>query len=224
MKRATCLIACSGAALAAVVLGCNALLGIGAASLESDDGGAGGDGGRALTCAYLCATLVQNCTQQFSEFVGSEDPMTLCMQMCPAIDPGFSIGPTNDDTQGCRIYYAEQAATDPATNCRIAGPLGGGICGKDPCQLFCALDVQYCNNPPVSTPQYNSTGDCLTACQDGGFPYLVPPPDGGCPGYDLLDCTNTLNCRFWHLENAYGSQANGQFHCPHTQQQSPVCN
>jgi hypothetical protein len=226
MNRVTVWLACSGAALLAAALGCNAILGIGAASLDSSDGGTGVEASRGLSCDYYCATVVQNCPQPFAEYVGSNnDPMSVCETVCPAIDPGFSIGAGTGDTLGCRIFYAEQAATDPATNCRKAGPLGGGACASDPCRLFCELDVQYCNNPPVSAPQYDGGTDCLSDCRDGGYPYLLDPPqDSGCPGYDLLDCTNTLNCRFYHLENAYGSKDNGVFHCPHTAQQSQVCN
>jgi hypothetical protein len=199
--------------VAAALVGCNGLLGIGAASMEAEDGG-GGDGGvvipgRALTCP-----------QANAEFVGSEDSQALCMTMCPALDVGGAIGPSNDDTLGCRIYYAEQAQGDPATNCRFAGPGGGGKCGTDPCSIFCALDVQYCNSASISTPAFASGTDCLAACNagadGGGFPYLTTGPD-------LLDDTNTLNCRLWHLENAYGSTANGQFHCPHTEQVSSMC-
>src|SRR5579884_3768518 len=158
MKRVHVLaFACSGAALAAALLGCNALLGIGSASLEPEDGG-GEAGAQGPSCQLYCSTIVQNCTGQFAEYVGSEDPTQLCMAMCPVWDNGFSVGPTNDDTVGCRLYYAQQAATDPATNCRNAGPLGGGVCGAgaNPCQDFCSLDVQYCNNAPVNTPQYAS--------------------------------------------------------------------
>jgi hypothetical protein len=228
MMRAWLLGGAAAATVAAALVGCNGLLGIGAASMAED----AGEGGpvmpaRSLTCAYYCATIVQNCSQQYAEFVGSEDATSLCMAMCPALDQGSSISPSNDDTLGCRTYYAEQAATDPATNCRIAGLLGGGTCGKDPCQLFCELDVQYCAS--VGASVYTGLNDCTSDCEaasdgGGGYPYLVPPPpDSGCPAYDLLDCTNTLNCRFWHLQNAYGSSANGTFHCPHTELASMVC-
>ncbi|HEY3820989.1 MAG TPA: hypothetical protein VGL81_27685 [Polyangiaceae bacterium] len=229
--RGVWLLGCGAAAVvAATLFGCNGLLGIGAASMESEDGGT--DGApvvptRALSCAYYCATIVTNCTQANAEFVGSEDSQTLCNTMCPAFDTGSAIGPSNDNTLACRIYYAEQAQSDPTTNCRFAGVGGGGKCGTDPCSTFCALDTQYCNTAAISTPDsypFASTTDCQTACtgspdagaDSGGFPYLTT-------GQDLLDDTNTLNCRLWHLENAYGSTANGKFHCPHTQQVSSMC-
>jgi hypothetical protein len=49
--------------------------------------------------------------------------------------------------------------------------------------------------------------------------------DGGAntQGVDLPDGTNTLNCRFYHLENAYPSVSRGQTHCPHTMPISATC-
>jgi len=208
---------CSLPVAVGAALGCNGLLGIGPASREADEAGAA----QSLTCQYYCQTIVQNCAQANAEFLGGEDPTALCMSMCPALDVGTAIAATNDDTLGCRIFYAEQAATDPVTNCRFAGMLGGGKCGSDGCQVFCSLDVNYCTSAllggQIPTP-YTSQGDCLATCGDGGYPYLTQ--DAG----DLLEGTNTLNCRFWHLENANGSTAAGQFHCPHTQRVSMTCN
>jgi hypothetical protein len=220
------LIGCgAAAAMAGALVGCNGLLGIGAASMEPED--AGGEGGavvippRALSCDYYCATVVTNCSQANAEYLGSEDALALCKTMCPAFDVGAAIGASNDDTLGCRTFYAEQAQGDPTTNCRYAGPGGGGKCGHDPCSVFCSLDTQYCNSAAISTPAFASTSACQTACtagaDGGGFPYLTTGPD-------LLDNTDTLNCRLWHLENAYGSVTNGQFHCPHTQTISSMCN
>ena len=219
MSRTWWLLGCSVPVVAGAMLGCNGLLGIGPASLEGDDGGTTVTATRGLTCPYYCQTIVQNCTQANAEFLGSEDPTTLCMTMCPVFDVGSSIAATNDDTLGCRVYYAEQAASDPATNCRFAGVMGGGRCGTDSCQLFCSLDVNYCTTAllsPNATP-YTSQADCLSSCSDGGYPYLTQ--DAG----DLLEGSNTLNCRFWHLENANGSTSAGQYHCPHTEKQSMTC-
>jgi hypothetical protein len=237
----------SSTVLAVALLGCNAVLGIGAATLDpeagkaaesgsGDDGAGGGDAGadgsvgRALSCDYYCRTVTQNCTGQNSEFEGTEDVGAICQTVCQAYDVGHAgtIAATDDDTLGCRIFYAEAALANPDLNCRFAGPLGGGRCGTDPCQLFCALALQYCSGPPLPaqlctsnftdkcTP-YGTSADCLAACRgDGGYPYIRT-------GSDLLDNTNTLNCRMYHLENAYGSAASQEFHCPHTAQVSMVC-
>jgi hypothetical protein len=242
--------AAGSAALAAALVGCNAVLGIGAASLDpeagvvaveagsGDDGGADVDNGeagpaRGLACDYYCKTILQNCTGADSEFAGT-DTNAVCHTVCQAFDVGQAIGPTDDNTLGCRIFYAEKALATPDVNCRFAGPLGGGKCGGDPCGVFCQLTLQYCSTPPLPatvcsasvtancTP-YASSGDCLADCRGGG--------DGGAGGYPYIDTGNdlpssgdTLNCRMYHLENAYGNATSQAFHCPHTAQVSAACN
>jgi hypothetical protein len=217
--------ACAAAGSVLAIAGCNSVLGIGAASLDSDGGaGGGGDAGRSLSCAYYCSTVIQNCTQNNAEFEGTEDPTAICMSACPGYDVGHSgtIGPSDDDTLGCRIFYAELAANDPATNCRFAGVGGGEKCGTDPCSLFCALDLAYCTSltpSPTSSykPPYASTAECLTDCRgDAGYQYLLDVSD-------LQDNGDSLNCRIYHLQNAYGSEASGEFHCPHTAKVSATC-
>jgi len=219
------MVAAGALAVGLAATGCNSVLGIGAATLDPDaasGSGSGGNPGRALSCPYYCNTVVQNCTGNNAEFEGTEDPMAICLSACPGIDVGHAgtIGPTDDDTLGCRIYYAEQAATDPATNCRFSG-LGGGMrCGKDPCVLFCALDLPYCASLTTPTPAYTSNVECLAECRgvgaDAGYPYLLNVSD-------LQDNGNSLNCRIYHLQNAYGSEASGEFHCPHTAKISQTC-
>lgn len=243
MKRSLIVLLAGGVVLtAAALLACNAVLGIGAATLDTDsgatvEGGTGDDGGipgRALSCDYYCRVVQQNCSGNNNEFEGTEDAGAICQTVCQAYDTGHTgtIGPSDDDTLGCRIFYAEKAAVDPATNCRFAGLGGGGKCGNNPCQLFCALTLQYCVSPPLSaTPcsdtvvsactPYASVGDCLAACQatagDAGYRYILS-------GSDLLDNGDSLNCRVYHFENALGSTKSLQFHCPHTAKVSAVCN
>jgi hypothetical protein len=226
------------AVASAALFACNAVLGIGAATLDTDAGagaetGTGDDGGppgRALSCDYYCRTVDNNCTGNNNEFEGTEEAGAICQTVCPAYDIGHTgtIGPSNDDTLGCRIFYAEKAAIDPGTNCRFAGVAGGGKCGTDPCRLFCELTLAYCTSPPLpATPcsdtvtdtctPYASSADCLAACRgDAGYQYMLT-------GSDLLDDTDTLNCRVYHLLNAYGSSTSQSFHCPHTAKVSAVC-
>jgi hypothetical protein len=232
MKRALLVLVGGAVALSAAgILACNAVLGIGAATLEPDAGDDGGAVGRALSCDYYCRTITQNCTGPNAEFEGTEDAGSICQTVCPSYDVGHAgvIGPTDDDSLGCRIFYAEKAAAAPDVNCRFAGPMGGGKCGVDPCRLFCALDMAYCTSPPLSaTPcsatvtssctPYGSSTECLQDCRgDAGYPYVLT-------GSDLLDTTDTLNCRVYHLENAYGTSGAQGFHCPHTAKISDTCN
>jgi len=203
------------AACAAAVVACNGLLGIGPASMESDDGG---PGPAAPTCQYYCDTIMQNCPTGTpnAEYLTP----AICMSMCPAFDSNNSIKDSKDDTLDCRIFNAQQAAKNPDLYCRFAGPLGGGHCGSDPCQPFCTLDTSYCNgqcvNGDCKPVIYSSPAACEAACTQN-FPYLTDAGD------TALESTNTLNCRLWHLETAFVSPDNGEYHCPHTAVVSATC-
>ena len=197
------------AALGASLVACNGVLGINSAALEPDAGA--GEASTALSCDTYCATITQNCTGADQEYLTQD----VCNSMCPAFEVNGTVADTADDTLGCRMFFAQQAAQTPDTSCRFAGPLGGGHCGNAPCQDFCSLDVNYCKGDKPVTYE-GGVPDCLSACQ--GFPYLTADA-----GDTTLESTNTLNCRLWHLETAYGSDQAGQFHCPHTAQMSTTC-
>src|ERR1700722_4530245 len=200
------------AALAGGVIACNGLLGIQSATLGEVDAGALEAG---LNCEYYCQTITNNCSAADSqEYQGS---LALCESMCT--DFAFDNGTLDDvsgNTLGCRIHFAQLAASAPTTNCRFAGPPGGGQCEgapADPCPNFCQLDVPFCAG--INRPSYLSVQDCTNHCgADAGYPGYVFTTDGGSTGVDLPDGTNTLNCRFYHLENAYPSTARGAAHCP----------
>jgi len=205
------------AALALLVtnlLACNGLLGIGAASLEEDAGGGGdagsGEAATEFSCANYCSVIMQNCTGANAEYLSA----AICNSMCPAFEQGTAIADTADDTLGCRLYFAEQAAQSPATSCRQAGPLGGNHCGSSPCGPFCDQDLGYCTGDKPNA--YASVSGCVTACAN----YTYNTADAG---DTTTESGNTLNCRLWHLETAYTSDAFGKFHCPHTAQVSTTC-
>ncbi|HEY8089539.1 MAG TPA: hypothetical protein VIF09_16875 [Polyangiaceae bacterium] len=194
-----------------VLLGCNGLLGIGAASLE-DEGGAGPTNTTQLTCASYCSVVMTNCTGPNAEYLTQD----ICNSMCPAFELGGTIADTADDTLGCRTFFANQAASTPDTSCRMAGPLGGGHCGTNPCGPFCDLDVSYCKgDKPL--PYEGGLPDCLGSC--AGYPYLTTGA-----GDTTSESGDTLNCRLWHLETANTSDSYGQQHCPHTAKVSFTCN
>jgi hypothetical protein len=197
--------------LAAAALGCNGLLGIGAASLEAEDGGTEASTST-LSCASYCNVVMQNCTGNNAEYLTND----ICNSMCPAFELGSTIADTADDTLGCRTYFANQAKQTPDVSCRMAGPLGGGHCGSNPCGPFCDQDMGYCTgDKPV--PYEGGVAGCQAAC--GTYPYLT-----GDAGDTTTQSGNSLNCRLWHLETAYTSDSFGVFHCPHTELQSFYCN
>jgi len=206
------LLGCGAAAVfAATLAGCNGLLGIGAASMESDDAGAGEASTNTLSCSSYCSVIMQNCTNDNAEYLTAD----ICNAMCPAFEQGTSVADTADDTLGCRLFFANQAAQTPDTSCRQAGPLGGGHCGASPCGPFCDQDIGYCTSS-TAVAYDGGLSACLSACQ--GYPYLT-----GDAGDTTTESGNTLNCRLWHLETAYTSQQFGVFHCPHTAQLSSTC-
>jgi hypothetical protein len=193
---------------------CNALLGVGPATLGAEDAtipDAGVDAG-AFSCANYCSTIMANCTGNNAEYLST----AICAQMCPVFDIGTTVGDTADDTLGCRLFHAMAATTPIAADlhCRFAGPLGGDHCG-DPREAFCALDTSYCVAPnPV--PYTGGQGGCQTATQP--IKYIVAGA-----GDLTSEATNTLNCRLWHMETAYTSAAYGSIHCPHTELMSSTC-
>jgi hypothetical protein len=207
----------SALVVGAAVVACNGVLGIQSAT-TGDTVPVG------LTCDYYCQTINNNCpTTTNTEYQQSAD---LCTSMCNNLE--LDLGTLNDtsgNTLGCRIHYAQLAGTSNAdANCRFAGPLGGGVCGQpsDACNNFCSLGVPFCSQQ--GAPDYVNVGDCLDACNpDAGYAGYVFTTDGGSTGVDLPDGTNTLNCRFYHLENAYPSKARAVVHCPHTMPMSATC-
>jgi hypothetical protein len=208
-----------GAALAllASAVACNGLLGIGPASLEEDAGDAGTPTGD-LSCQHYCDLVLQNCTGANAEYLGQAAQQT-CLAMCPAFEVSSRIADTADNSLGCRLFFASEAASTPGVSCRFAGPLGGGHCGSDPCVPFCALDVQYCAGPDLPVAYEGGVPECMNACKtQPGFPYLVVDA-----GDTTLDTTNTLNCRLWHLETAFSSPTAGKLHCMHTKAVSTTC-
>jgi hypothetical protein len=137
--------------------------------------------------------------------------------MCAGLDPGVA-GETSGDTLACRASQAAQAAADPATYCRQAGPLGSGSCAK-PCGPFCQRASSTCE-PLGLFPYMGGVAECVTTCQ--GWPYLMGPNEG-----DLVFLSgDTLNCRVYHLEVATDPQSPSaaQAHCPHLGAVSATCN
>ena len=144
----------------------------------------------------------------------------VCMAMCATFDTG-KLGDTTGDSRGCRLTYA-QAASDPATYCQKAGPLGGGGCAE-PCNSFCNLDDVLCAQAGVIVYE-GGIAECEQACK--GFTYLLTVDAGGTVGDVALSTMDTLNCRLYHLESAYDptNPKSTNYHCPHTAPVSATCN
>ena len=202
------------AALAALgAIACNGVLGIDSATLDPSygrDAAPAPDAGleAGSPCEAYCQAVVTNCPNE------EYNDVPTCLALCGAFDLGQSTD-TSQDSLGCRAHYAALAATD-SSNCRAAGPLGGGVCGSDLCTTFCTLDTFACTGD-------NAVFDggalgCEAACNADFDTYLADA------GSDLaLSTGNTLNCRIWHLEAAVASDTELAHHCPHTATISTFC-
>ena len=158
MRRKQALLALLMLPLAA---SCAGILGIDKATLEAnepgDDGGSGGSGGdtsrpRTL-CEDYCAAALKNCTGDFELY----PDLKFCLAVCAAVPEGARTDLLGN-TVGCRLHFAESAATvEKQFNCSAAGPGGNGVCG-DNCDSFCAIDATIC--PGI----YATKQDCEDAC------------------------------------------------------------
>lgn len=204
------------------LLACNQALGIDSATVDPALGGAAGAAGATGgegdgTCADYCDTIMTACTDARAEYISKD----VCLAMCQHFEPGVP-GDTSQDSLACRDYHAHAALGDPETHCRHAGPLGGGVCGSDPCAPFCTLVAALCDDetPP---PYANGEIDCRQACtantNGASFTYHVT---GGFTDLGETD-GDTLNCRLYHLESAYAGDAAKHTHCPHTAVVSATC-
>jgi hypothetical protein len=192
--------------------GCNAVLGIDEAKLETatGDGGADADGGtNASGCVDYCNQMASNCQNNRAEWVDIDT----CLAFCGTWD----IGTPNDqtgNTVNCHLNHAK-AAANAVDECPKAGPSGGGVCGE-PCQNFCNLDSVFCGMETGAKQPYPNH-DCLMACRT--FP-LVPG--------NIANTTsgNSLQCRYYHLEAAVQGKTQTFLdqHCPHTAPISMTCN
>jgi hypothetical protein len=190
--------------LGASAIACNAVLGIDAAQQDPS-----------TPCERYCSTVMANCTGTNLEYL---DDAT-CLAMCAHFEPGVAAD-TAQDSLACRTYHAGAAATDPNFHCRHAGPVGGGVCGDDPCGPFCLLDSALCSD--LTNPPYpNGEVGCRDACKAANFLYETTSGHG-----DTNEQSgNTLNCRIYHLEAAYAPNNPDAktTHCPHTAVSSAKC-
>ncbi len=222
-----------------LLVSCNGILGISEAALEPPDAGPGQLSPEAsseseaalyaLTCSNYCSLIESNCTVTSQDGDNTEylsaDGGSICETMCnefEVTDEVTSAGqePSGADTLNCRVWHTNAARLgDPHTHCPHAGPLGGMLCGTDPCEPFCRMDVDFCTG---QNAQYTSYEDCLSACR--------PDPDSGVGGYpyelSVVDTevsdlaaqyqagSNTLNCRMYHLQNFL--RTGEAIHCTHT--------
>ncbi len=156
-----------------------------------------------LDCASYCAGIEAACTGVNTQYLDDDT----CKAMCAKLPVGTK-GDTSGNTLGCRVYHAglaQQGGANADTHCGHAGPFGFGACGNE-IENFCFLYGAQCNLATFGA------ADCPAAAS------AIPNLDGGPLGTTL---GYSLDCREYHLENAYKVGDNdGGGHCSHATKDS----
>jgi hypothetical protein len=195
--------------LALVAIACSSS----STSTSTNDGGAsdsaaGGDGGSQgeassasdsstpadpQACTDYCDLVNKNCTGTLAQYEDLD-----CESVCKESSAWSAGAPgaTSGNTLGCRVTYAQAAASDQAANCAAAGKGGGGKCGTL-CESFCRLSAKNCVG---GNRIYTDDAACMSTCGT----------------WD----TEKTNCEIYHL-NAAGFDATT--HCPHGAADSHAC-
>jgi hypothetical protein len=162
------------------------------------------EGGYQLTCQSYCAGMASICT-------GSMDGQYLDTATCLAMCANFTVGDAGaqmGNTLACRIYHLTVASVSQASadsHCPHAGPYGFGQCG-DECEGFCLLYNAQCGANTFGG------GGCAQGCPGINNPQNLSMSF-------LFAMGNTVDCREYHLENAYKfGDMNGTGHCAHASQ------
>jgi len=151
-----------------------------------------------------CTLIQANCTGDNQQYISEAN----CLATCAVFDIGMG-GDTNGNTLGCREYHAgAPAEMNPDIHCGHAGPLGGGQCGVDPCEPFCAIATTVCT---AADTGWDNAVECANEC--AGFPTDVVYNAGVTSG-------DILACRMYHLQVA---STTPDPHCQHVNEASPVC-
>lgn len=145
-------------------------------------------------CPEYCRVVADACENAYN----SED---YCLGFCGMLPSGTSD--INDNTVACRLRYARLALIDPGSNCEAASAGGGGVCGADPCNLYCDLVLAHCTGDNLV---YANRQECLSTCA------LMTPGSHGDWRFDLQ--IDSIACRLWHAGPPAMTEA--QVHCKHT--------
>jgi hypothetical protein len=141
--------------------------------------------GQPPKCEDYCRFVMTLC--EAPELAVYEDTRQ-CLATCQALDLGDYADETQD-TIGCRLYHAHNAALSPETHCSHTGLTGDGHCGQDPCEPYCKVlhracedqfDVDFASGEPA----------CVSACHelDGARPDAQYSVEKGVAGGDNLYC------------------------------------
>jgi hypothetical protein len=210
--------------LGLATLRCTSVLGIGGGSITAEPC----TGDTCAPCTTYCNLINQHCgfAPGGSHNVNGEYLDTdVCLRTCSASYNNWTQSSTPDDisTFQCRLNAAA------SNSCANAGPLGGTSCvqsATDPCTTFCTIEVPLCLDAGIV--EYSSFDACMSYCGTTRNGWYVVP-DGGTGdlvSHEEPTGDDTLNCRFWHLENALDQEPGFGYgpmpHCYHTGMTGPT--
>jgi len=157
-------------------------------------------GSIALNCQAYCTAIMAACTGNDKQYLDNATCLAMCGKL-PVGDAGAMMG----GTLACRIYHTQVASQNmqqAATHCPHAGPYGFGGCGGE-VENFCLLYAAQCGT--------FGNGNCTQAAGQINNPMSM--------AFLTNNSGNTLDCRQYHLENAYqANNMNGMGHCSHANQ------
>ncbi len=171
--------------------------------------GGGPDADPVPACSAYCTGYAAVCGANPSSDASTNGYLDspTCLALCAALPVGIP-NDTTQDTLACRV--SQYPLPPPSQNCPAGGPFGlagtgedGGLpygqaqCGASACETFCSLAVTACSGD--NAPSFiTGTGysDCIGVCQEL---YTFNP---NAP-ISANDDSQTLNCRFFHLQAAF---------------------
>jgi hypothetical protein len=164
-------------------------------------------GQAAPICPSYCDALDTNCPGL--EYKDRDQCLATCARMKPGNEGQI------DDTAGCRLTQAKNAAKNDEAACKKGSAFGGEACGT-PCTTFCNLVDELCihgEGAPADHP-YPTEETCIEECNT-----KLKYDKAGSEGQKFVG-GDTLNCRMFHLLLALDDRVT---HCPHTGVISAVC-
>lgn len=165
-------------------------------------------------CEEYCDLMGETCTSE----VGAQQYETVaaCQVICTR---GLQLGAPGDRSEGndtayCRYESAQSAGTfgEVEFDCAASGLGAEGSCGPV-CEVYCDLLANVCSEVEAvdDVAIIHDYDACLSECE--ALPRTEEP-------FDFEVSTgNTLECRMWHVQAAFGPASD--LHCQHATGSAP---
>lgn len=156
-------------------------------------------------CDAYCAEVNEACTAE--DRIQQYSSVTACRTVCSAAMALGEPGDDGVDTAYCRFENSRNVGIfgEVEEDCAGAGLGGNDACGPI-CEVYCDLLAAACSE--ASTVEdvtiVHDHEACITECEQ-----LPRTPD---PFQFEVTSGNSLECRLWHVQAAFGTATT---HCPH---------